>query len=395
MAMYKVLQKFDRESDFLKHFSREHPGHKPGALTDIVTILLPKQVFACGFQGCENLFESWETWFNHLTSHMAAGMILAQWSDSVVIANLLRQNVLRQSWENLLYQYHGALRPSLVWQPPSARVLCQKLECQDFRPGIEFLVQAAYRLGRLGSTPIDSLSGQILQTGLDTPTCDSVPAYRDNSHLDEILMRKSPDNSLLQPPISNLPSLDYLAAMGQIPSNLGLDSFEFMTEQPTFIHPSGEMQNFNGVTLPSYATEQTQSFPNFPGMGLDESQSDNPSPNLIRTGFVPNPVTQPPIIHGSMNVESPHILEKFNYFDFNGFVKEHSHRPQTPAGLLRRAKSSMSLSSKKSRSSPEVEPTPVPLIPPIPPTETGQSGRPRSSSQRSRLSRKSQHPLMV
>ena len=381
----RCYKKFDREIDFLKHFSLEHPGHKPGPLTDIVTLLLPKQVFACGFHNCENLSESWEQWFNHITSHMAAGMIPAQWSDSVVISNLLRQNALRPSWDYLLYRYHGASRPSLHWQPPSARVLCQKLECQDFRPGIQFLVQAAYRLGQFGSTPIDSLPGKFLQSGLDTPTCDSVPEYRNNHHLDEILMRNPPDNSLLQSPISN-----YLATMIRSPTNLDLNPFELMTEQSTFIHQSGEMRNFNGVTLPGYATEQPQPLPNFSGMDLDGSGSD-----LSRSGFLPNTVAQPSITHDSMDVEPSHILQKFNYFDFPGFVKEHSHRPQTPARLLRRAKSSISLSSKKSRSSPEVEHTPVPVVPPIPPTETGHSGRPRSSSQRSKLSRKSQHQHMA
>ena len=278
-------------------------------------------------------------------------MTLDQWSESVVISNLLRQNVLRQSWENLLYRYHGAYRPSLVWQLPSARVLCQKLECQDFRPGIQLLVQAAYRLGRLDETPIDSLPGQILQTGLHTPTCDSVPEFRNNDHLDEVLMRIPPNNCLLQPPVNNSPSPDYLAAMVQSPPNLGLERFEFMTAQSTSvtpnIHRSREIQNFNGVTVSGYATEQTQPFPDTPGMAVDHSFSHDPIPDLSRTDFLSNPDT-----HDLMDAESTHILQQFNYFDFNGFAREHLQRPPTHAGLLRKAKSSMPLSSKKSRSSP-------------------------------------------
>lgn len=371
----RCCEKFDRERDFVKHFGRKHPGHKPGALTDIVTMLLPKQVFACGFQGCESLSQSWEQWFNHITDHMAAGMTLTQWSDSVVISNLLRQNALRQSWENLLYHKHAAYRPSFIWQPPSARVLCQKLECQDFRPGIQFLVHAAYQLSQLGSTPTDSLPGQILQTGLDTPTCDSVPEFKDNNHLDEILMRKQPGHPSSQPPVSNSPSLDYLATIGQSPTSLGLESFESMTQQST------------SAALPSYTTEQTQPFPDFSGMGLDHSVAD-----LRHTGF---PSNQTPIAHDPMDVEPTHILQQLNYFDFNEFTKQYPHLSPTPGNLLRRAKSSMSLASKKSRSSPKLEPTSLPLVPPIPPTETGQSGRPRSSSQRHKLSRKLQNPHMV
>jgi len=375
----RCYKKFDRESDFLKHFGRAHPGHKPGKLTDIVTRLLPKQVFACGFQDCENLSQSWEPWFNHITSHMNDGMTIAQWNDSVVISNLLRQNVLRQSWENLLYRIHGPSRPSLVWQPPNARVLCQKLECQDFRPGIQFLVQAAYRLALFGSTPIDSLPGQYLQIGLGTPTCDSVPEFKDNDHLDRILMRNRPDTLS---PVSNPPSLDYLTDTGQRQPNLDSVPFGFMTEQSmSIIHPSGQMQIFNGVTLPSYTPEQTP-FPDFSGFGLDQS-----GPGLSRTVF--------PDTHDQMDVESPHPLQQLNYFDWDGFVKENSQSPHTPGRLLRRAKSSMSLSSKKLRPSPEVDPVSLPLVPPMPPTETDQSGRPRPSSQRSRLIRKSQHPHSV
>ena len=394
----RCYKKFDRENDFVKHFGYEHRGHTMGTLTDIVTTLLPKRVFGCGFHDCENLSTSWEQWFNHIASHMTAGVRPAQWSDSVVISNLLRQNLLRQPWENLLYQIHGTCRPLLVWKSAIARVLCQKLECQDFRPGIASLVQAAYRLGRPDFAPIYSLPGQVLQTGLETPTCDSVPEYRDNNHLDELLKRNMTDDSPLQPSDANSPYFDYLPHIGPSPQNFDPDLLESMTGHSTpagpIVYQPGEIQNFVGFALPGYETEQMQSFSDFSGMDVDENRSHYFSPDSSRFDPFSNQHTQSPTVHYPMDLGSTHILQTLNYFDYSRFARENTPRPRTPAGLLRRAKSSMSLSSKKSRSSFELEPNPAaPPVPPVPSAETDHSGRTRSSSQRSRLCRTPSHQL--
>lgn len=383
---------FDREPDFVKHHRHEHPRQP---IPNVVTELLPKQVFACGFRGCESLFLTWDQWFNHIARHMQEGRLPPDWSFTVVITNLLQQSDLRNHWKNLLLCTYGGEQPLLKWSPTTARQLCQKLERRDFRPSIPFLVQTAHHLGRLASVPIDAGAGQSMQVCLFTPSRDSVPACRDSNELDHILKR---------PPAAIAPST---TAFNDPPSPYHPGNFERHRAAPHPFDPPelgstpgpsnfDQSRGASSHTSPSfqeYDVSRMDQFLDFSTMTFGEWLEELPlSPRRFDYPLQPQRqrISNSPDAADARDPLQVHPRKQFNYSDFSNFAKDQAPRPRTSESLIRRVRSSVSLTSRKSQSSLEFDPAQlVPPVPPVPTTDGTLLSRPRSSSQRSRLSRRS------
>lgn len=371
---------FDRANDYSKHNRDEHAGQLVFPATDVVTNLLAKQVFACGFQSCENLFSSWAEWFDHITAHMRDGKKPSDWSYTVVIRNLLRQPNLRDAWEQMMLRSYGTTQHMLEWDPSTARQLCQKLECRDFRPGVHVVVQAANLLGqRMSSDQLDLLCRETRQIRLATPSCDSVPYYEDNEELDRILMRPTLSNTASTPGVHALSRPYFPPVFDQ--HQVGGNVFGFMGMQPL----SGILQS-DQSHIDSYRK-------NGSAQGYEQTQTEQYSqlsPQVFHEEL-PQLQARLDFAHGveaafadatpaSDRDEQPtHILQEFQYYDYPKFAKLSKQR--SLHDIIRRVRSSTSLSSKKSHSSLEAESTQAaPPPPPLPSNSITPPTRSRASS---------------
>ena len=165
------------------------------------TLLIPQEVFACGFLGCKLWFEDWQKRCDHVTQHMMAGCGHNQWDGSTIMRNLLRQPMLHQSWKQLLSIRHGADKnkwPTFMWDVVKSpqtlrqkltRILQLKLERRDFRPGVFHIIEYAYELGHpdLATSNADAI--QHLTRILKMPSRDSVPEGTSTKVLEKLMMR--------------------------------------------------------------------------------------------------------------------------------------------------------------------------------------------------------------
>lgn len=147
----------DGKSQAMKHFRELHPTKNQEMLALRGQIqLLPRYRFGCGFHNCQQWFKSWKERCDHVTTHMECGDTSDLWDFSTVILNLLRQDGVRDEW----VRRYGDIESSLYWRVADCRVLRQKLECRDFRPGLSDLLKAAFDLG---------INGAMSPTGIEQP----------------------------------------------------------------------------------------------------------------------------------------------------------------------------------------------------------------------------------
>jgi hypothetical protein len=93
------------------------------------------------------------------------------WSFSTVMLNLLRQDGVRDEWEKLRRKW-GFIESALRWKAADCRVLRQKLECRDFRPGLSVLLEVALSLGIDETLP--RTTGKSFQHILKVPSWNSL-----------------------------------------------------------------------------------------------------------------------------------------------------------------------------------------------------------------------------
>lgn len=179
---HKVL---DSRREFEDHFLSDHDeppngyyhvelGWRPLPFTPegVRTRLLPKRVFGCGFDSCERYIFGWDKRCNHVADHMKQGQPYNQWKYSTIIHNLLRQDATRDIWKGLHMQSQSR------WEPDNyTRILKQKLECGDFRPGRKEVCMAAWWLRSDLDFPTQPAGSQyiFIQGSFLPPSQDSVP----------------------------------------------------------------------------------------------------------------------------------------------------------------------------------------------------------------------------
>lgn len=265
---------------------------------------------------------------------------IIDWSYSVVIRNLLRQRDIRDHWEQMMLRMYGTTQHAFDWKPSSARQLCQKLECRDFRPSIQSLVEAAHLLGLPALASMHSAAGQNMQTRLETPSCDFVPCYQDSDHLDRILMRPARVNSTSTSVVHDGQPQCYPHTFEG--NEAAGDNFDFM-DVSSVPDPSGTAQSHVGPykiggPLQGYERTQMEQYTQFSPAAPVEDPGSFDLDYAVRSQTVDNSSGH------NRDLQPGHILQEFQYYDFAKFAKANTPRPWNPRTWVRRARSSMSLS---------------------------------------------------
>ncbi|KAF4881121.1 hypothetical protein CGCFRS4_v015875 [Colletotrichum fructicola] len=115
--------------------------------------LILRVVFACGFDGCLQVFEApdyinagltFKEYVRHILEHFEQGASRGEWSYSTRIGNLLCQSQVQLAWNE--WTQSEALRTFLKWTPQTSNILRKRLECRHIGD-IKLLVQYAFLLG--------------------------------------------------------------------------------------------------------------------------------------------------------------------------------------------------------------------------------------------------------
>ncbi|KAE9565827.1 hypothetical protein CGMCC3_g17992 [Colletotrichum fructicola] len=143
---------FDSQGSYkvhLKQFHRDSLACVDGAKVK----LCPQVVFACGFDGCLQVFEApdyinagltFKEYVRHILEHFEQGASRGEWSYSTRIGNLLCQSQVQLAWNE--WTQSEALRTFLKWTPQTSNILRKRLECRHIGD-IKLLVQYAFLLG--------------------------------------------------------------------------------------------------------------------------------------------------------------------------------------------------------------------------------------------------------
>ncbi|CAI0654520.1 unnamed protein product [Colletotrichum noveboracense] len=150
---------FDSQGVYKVHLKQVHCDSL--ASVDVAKVkLCPQVVFACGFDGCLQVFEAsdytnasptFKEYVRHLVEHFEQGASRGEWSYSTRMSNLLRQSQVQLAWNERTQS--EALGTSLKWTPQTSNILRKRLECRHIGD-IKLLVQYAFLLG----TDPDSIS---------------------------------------------------------------------------------------------------------------------------------------------------------------------------------------------------------------------------------------------
>jgi len=185
-------QVFDRSKDFTQH-SREFHANQSLPPEKVKVQLLQSVAFGCGFEGCVAVYYNWDSYCKHVAECMTFGR---RWNYSTKIRNLLRQSAIPEASQELfrdLCARCNTRRSHLRWYPSNTRILRQKLECNDFRPGFKAFITTAFSLG-LSTFPEPSLEPHdipaYIPDGFVTPRSDSVANIHslDSQQLRKVLM---------------------------------------------------------------------------------------------------------------------------------------------------------------------------------------------------------------
>lgn len=124
---------FDWQTAYQLHLRSEHGGSQM-RMDEAKVTLCPQTVFACGYEGCVQVFESfddhgaaatWKVYTTHLIRHCEEGRGTGRWSYSHRMRNLLRQCHLEAAWES---SWSEEQQGFLHWEPSSTRTLRKLLE---------------------------------------------------------------------------------------------------------------------------------------------------------------------------------------------------------------------------------------------------------------------------
>lgn len=325
------LQIFEREYDYSKHLKSCHAGIPCLPASEVRTDLQTKSAFACGFAGCKEIFRQWKDRCSHIAKHMEDGMGMDQWQYATVIRNLLRQPVVGDLWKQLLdsvaAENHSTRRPRLEWNVSNTRVLRQKLECSDFRPGFNEFIVVAYQLGTVAKATSSAKGHQYRSPKwFSAPTKDSfveaqqLPTPSGNAFA----------GSAVQTEPQYRPNTDLMQSFGTPRNN-------YTPLEAAVPGQSNNLGYYDVSRLPGIDDYPSSSTPAVPSDSqLDKNQSI-----------------------GMTHSHSQHPLEAFNYYQPPPTAKESMHLiteeygprsrhfGQTWRNGLRKTKSSTSLSSKR------------------------------------------------
>ncbi|KAF5483037.1 hypothetical protein CGCA056_v015030 [Colletotrichum aenigma] len=188
---------FDSQGVYKVHLKQVHCDSLVSV--DVAKVkLCPQVVFACGFDGCLQVFEApeytnasptFKKYVRHVAEHFEQGASRGGWSYSTRMGNLLRQSQVQLTWNE--WTQSEALRTSLKWTPQTSNILRKRLECRHIGD-IKLLVQYAFLLG----TDPDSISR--FREDFVTPVANHIRSLSSNANTSAVGMASSsPSTSVL------------------------------------------------------------------------------------------------------------------------------------------------------------------------------------------------------
>ncbi|OAQ81360.1 zinc finger domain-containing protein [Purpureocillium lilacinum] len=142
---------FDWQTAYQIHLRSEHGGSQM-RMEEAKVVLCPQTVFACGYEGCLQVFEAtddnsaaatWKVYTAHLIRHCEEGRGMGLWSYSQRMRNLLRQSRLEAAWSR---SWPDDDPSRLRWDPASTRTLRKLLETRHLE-NVPKLINCVVLLG--------------------------------------------------------------------------------------------------------------------------------------------------------------------------------------------------------------------------------------------------------
>lgn len=122
---------FPRGVDFKKHLKKDHEGKKYSR--DCKEVRQMPHVYACGFENCKQLNETWKDHCDHVASHMSKGQ--TKWSYDRTIRNLVKHQDISPHWKdtyNTLGPQMSVVPNELTWNVHATRKMRDQLESLRF-----------------------------------------------------------------------------------------------------------------------------------------------------------------------------------------------------------------------------------------------------------------------
>ena len=136
---------FDSGKPFKDHLKDQHGKVYP---KDCKKVIQDDRVYACGFEHCRELKDSWRLFCDHVSTHMKEGR--RDWSYDRTIRNLLKHPDVATTWKDI-YSNLGTrynIRPiQLTWDPKTTREMRQALEYHRFGPSLQEFLQDVFFKG--------------------------------------------------------------------------------------------------------------------------------------------------------------------------------------------------------------------------------------------------------
>jgi hypothetical protein len=160
---------FHQGLQFKQHLKKDHHGQV--FPRDCKVIIQQERVYACGFENCRELNNTWKTYCDHVSTHMQKGH--TEWSYDKTIRNLLKQDTIARTWKEVyshLSPQYNVLHTQLTWNPKTTGMMKQKLEYLQIDPSLEDFLRNVFLVG----IPQLSISDPTMST-LQSPGFVSSP----------------------------------------------------------------------------------------------------------------------------------------------------------------------------------------------------------------------------
>ena len=118
---------FYRGVEFKQHLKKDHEGKKYSR--DCKEVRQMPHIYACGFENCKQLDETWKDHCDHVASHMSKGQM--KWTYDRTIRNLLKHQDISRHWKdtyNTLGPQMGVVPNELTWDVQTTRPMRDELE---------------------------------------------------------------------------------------------------------------------------------------------------------------------------------------------------------------------------------------------------------------------------
>lgn len=247
---------FDWQTAYQNHLRNSH-GRSHMNVDEAKVKLCDQVVFACGFEGCSQVFEApsegdasatMRAYSGHIVKHFEEGSNGGRWTYSTRIRNLLQQPKVRLAWDR---SWPEAERAKLQWETQSSLALRRLLETRHL-DNLPFMIQFALMLGSDPSKAAD------FESQLELPIKDNCPSAAYKHDISSRSRGPSPRTEGEESNGSRRPPLHYQSTVPmppgqQIPRSIGSSNTIHATdlEQSGYTAPPPSSQAPQAAPAPS------------------------------------------------------------------------------------------------------------------------------------------------